>query len=221
MRRVALLFALGGLVALLSACGDYANTATGTVTMPNSCGPNPQNLPNPNTVPKPVTPQGYAVSLSPVTIEEVLVDPAGANTGAQYIELFNASQFQADIGGWVLTNGNDTYTFPYGFRVDPSARVLVHVGAAGSNDAANQFAPSFSELDVNAGSLALLRAGSDVVDFVQWGASGNAYEGAAVLVGEWVNGDYVLRAQEGRSIHYNGTSSSSAAWSEGATSPGN
>jgi len=221
MRRVALLVALGGLVALLSACGDYANSVTSDITVPNSNGPNPQNLPNPNTVPKPVTPQGYAVSLSPVTIEEVLIDPAGANAGLQYVELFNASAFVADIGGWVLTDGTDSYTFPYGFRVASQARVLVHLGSAGTPDDANQFAPSFGELDVTTGSLAFLRAGSDLVDFVQWGTSGNAFEGAAVLVGEWVGGDYVLRAQEGRSVHYNGTASNSSAWFEDAISPGN
>lgn len=221
MRRVALLFALAGLMAVLSACGDYANTTKGTVSLPNSNGPNPQNLPNPNTVPKPLTPQGYAVSLSPVTIEEVLIDPAGANTGMQYVELFNASAFEADIGGWVLTDGTSAFTFAYGFRVASGGRVLVHVGAAGSPDSANQFAPSFGELDVTAGSLALLRAGSDLVDYVQWGAAGNAFEGAAVLVGEWVGGDYVLRAQEGRSIHYNGTASDSTAWFEDTISPGN
>lgn len=221
MRRVALLVALGGLVALLSACGDYANTVSGDVSLPNSNGPNPANLPNPNTVPKPLTPQGYAVSLSPVTIEEVLIDPAGANTGLQYVEMFNASAFEASIGGWVLTNGTDSFTFPYGFRVPSQGRVLIHIGAAGTADATNQFAPSFGELPVTAGSLALLRAGSDVVDFVQWGASGNAFEGAAVLVGEWVGSDYVLRAQEGRSIHYNGTASNSSAWFEDTISPGN
>ncbi|MBE7491298.1 MAG: lamin tail domain-containing protein [Planctomycetes bacterium] len=220
MRRVALFAALGGLMAVLSACGDYANTTKGTVTMPNSNGPNPQNLPNPNTVPKPVTPYGYAVSASPVTIEEVLIDPAGPNAGFQYVELFNASAFVADIGGWVLTNGADSYTFPYGFRVNSGARVLVHIGAAGTNDDANQFAPSFGELDVDTGSLALLRHGSDVVDFVQWGNAGNALENAAVLVGEWVAGDYVLRAQEGRSIHYTGLANDSSAWFEDTISPG-
>lgn len=220
MRRVALLIALGGLVALLSACGDYANTTKGTVTIPSSNGPNPGNLPNPNTVPKPLTPHGYAVSLSPVTIEEVLVDPMGPNAGMQYVELFNASLYEADLGGWVLTNGQDSFTFAYGFKVASKARVLVHIGTAGTPDSGNQFAPSFGELDPAQGSLALLRAGSDVVDFVQWGNSGQPLEGAAVLVGEWLGGDYVLRAAEGRSIHYTGTASNSTAWFEDAISPG-
>lgn len=221
MRRFLNLLALGSLMAVLSACGDYANTARKDIGLPQANGPNPQDLPNPNAVPKPVTPNGYVVALSPVTIEEVLLDPVGPNDGMQYIELYNASAFEADIGGWAVSNGLDTYSFPYGFRVPSQGRVLVHVGAAGAPTSLNQFAPSFRTLETQSGSLALLRAGNEVVHFVQWGASGQAFEGAATMVGAWINGDYVLRAAEGRSMNYDGTANDSSAWREADISPGN
>jgi len=205
---------------LLSACGDYANTVRGDVTVPLNSGANPPNLPDPNKVPKPTTPGGYAVSPSPVTIEEVLADPHGPDDGNQYVELFNASAFAADIGGWVLTTGPDAFTFPYGFTVPAGARVLVHVNNVGNADGGNVFASAIRTLDPNAGSLALLRAGMELVDFVQWGAAGNPFEGAAAGSGEWAVGDFVPRAVEGRSINYTGQANDSTAWFEGDITPG-
>lgn len=219
MRHFALLLALFALVTLTAACGDYANTVRKDVSVPQSNGPNPQNLPNPNTVPKPNTPQGYAVSPSPVTIEEVLVDPIGPRAGNQYVELFNASLYEADIGGWILTDGIHSHTFGYGFRVAPGARVLVHVGTAGIDTQADQFAPSFSVLQ-DAGSLALLRNGTELVDFVQWGADGQLFEVSAEQVGEWLSGDFVNLPTQGQSFHYDGTANDSSAWHHGNVSPG-
>lgn len=199
--------------------GDYANTAKGDVSLPQAGGPNPNNLPNANYVPKPLTPQGYAVALSPVTIEEVLADDTGPV--APYIELFNASDFDADIGGWVLTNGNDNFTFPYGFQVPSHGRVIIHVGESGTADSAVQFAPSFTRMDTAAGSLALLRAGNELVHFVQWGTALSPMEGAAVVAGVWQAGDFVQAATAGNAMHYAGTANDSSAWFEAAPSPGN
>ncbi|MCC6464817.1 MAG: lamin tail domain-containing protein [Planctomycetes bacterium] len=221
MRSLILPCALAGTALLTAACGSYANTVSSDVQMPQSNGPNPQNLPDPNTVPKPSTPYGYAVSLSPVTIEEVMVDPVGPNTGNQYVELYNSSSFDSDVGGWVVTNGVDTFTFPYGFRVKAGERVVMYVGAAGTATANAQFAPSFSDLPIGTGSLALLRSGTDLVDFVQWGTSPNSMEGSAVLVHEWKAGDFVPVANEGRTYNYDGTASDSTAWHAGSPTPGN
>lgn len=221
MRLVATFAVLMGLMVVLTGCGEYANTVEGDVQIPKTNGPNPNNLPDPNGVPKPMTPNGYAVSISPVTIEEVLIDPMGPDDGNQYVELYNSSVFEADIGGWVVSNGPDTFTFPYGFRLPAGERVVLHVNIAGAPTAQEMFAPSIRTLSADTGSLALLRAGSEVVDFVQWGASGNAFEGAAVMVGEWVGGDYVLRATEGKSINYTGLFNDSRAWFENSVTPGN
>ncbi|MBK9975843.1 MAG: lamin tail domain-containing protein [Planctomycetes bacterium] len=221
MRRVAFVSVMLALMAALTACGDYANSVKSDISVPASNGPNPGNLPNPNTVPKPLTPQGYASSLSPVTIEEVMLDPVGPNSGLQYVELYNASSSPADLGGWVLSSGADNYTFPYGFTVAAGDRVLVHLFAAGTETANQRYAPSFGELDAVQGSLALLRGGVDVVDYVQWGNPGHAFESAAASVSEWVAGDYVLAPIEGHSLNYTGLANDSSAWFEWYASPGN
>lgn len=219
MRHYAMLIALLVFAGLTSACGDYANTVKKDVGLPSSNGPNPQNLPDPNSVPKPSTPNGYAVSPSPVVIQEILVDAMGANAGNQYVELFNASAFDTDIGGWVLTDGGNSHTFPYGFRVGPGECVLVHIGAAGTDTSSDQFAPSFNTLQTQ-GSLALMRSGVDLVDFVQWGGTPNNFENTADQMAEWPAGDYVALPQPGESIHYDGTANDSTAWHTGVVTPG-
>ncbi|MDC1142686.1 lamin tail domain-containing protein [Planctomycetota bacterium] len=221
MHQFLSLLSICAIAFVFAACGDYANTLKTTVNTPNIQGPNPTGLPDPNGVPKPGNPGGYAFSPSPVTIEEVLADPQGPDAGNQYVELFNQTSSAADIGGWVLANGTDTYTFPFGFTVQAGQRVLVHVMQAGVNSGTDQFAPSFQTLNAGQGSLALLRSGTELVDFVQWGTNGLSFEQAAELVAEWQSGDFTNVAPEGTSLDYDGTSNDSNAWHVAPITPGN
>lgn len=219
MHRIINILGICAITFIVSSCGEFANTVEGDISVPINGGPGP-NMPDPNGVPKPSNPGGYAFSPSPVTIDEVLADPIGPDAGNQYIELFNQTGSVADIGGWVIANGTDSYTFPFGFKVDAGERVLLHVSMAGSNTATDHFAPSFQALDSSKGSLALLRAGSDLVDFVQWGQSGLSFEQAADLVAEWQSGDFTLVAPEGSSLDYDGSSNQSSAWHVAQITPG-
>jgi hypothetical protein len=219
MRNFALLLSLMTLAAFVGACGDYANSVSSDVGTPSANGPNPQNLPNPNTVPKPTPPSSYGITLSPVVIQEVLVDPAGPNTGSQYVELLNATSMAADIGGWMLTDGFSSHTFPYGFTVAAGARVVIHVGSSGTDTGAEQFSPSFGELYAT-GSMALLQGGIDLVDFVEWGAINQNYEATAAQLAEWTAGDFVTPPAEGLSFHYDGISNTSASWQGANPTPG-
>jgi hypothetical protein len=219
MRNFALLLSLMALAVFTAACGDYANSVTSDVGTPQSNGPNPQNLPNPNTVPKPTPPPSYAITLSPVVIQEVLVDPAGPNAGSQYVELLNATSTAADIGGWTLTDGFSSHTFGYGFTVAAGERVVVHLGAGGTDTNLDQFSPSFNELSAT-GSMALLQSGIDLVDFVEWGAINQNFEATAAQLAEWSVGDFVTPPAEGLSFHYDGTANNSTAWYAGNLTPG-
>src|SRR5690606_24660323 len=160
------------------------------------------NLPDPDHVPKPDTPHGYPVSVSPVTIEEVSL------AGAQWIELFNASAFDVDLGGWTILDGFGSFTFPYGFHLAAGSRVIVHAGQAGFDTQDEQFAPSLGNLPLSEGSLALVR-GSDLMDFIQWGRDGQAFEVEASLIGEWLSGDYVPTPGIDESLQYDGTANDS------------
>src|SRR5690606_7130495 len=128
--------------------------------------------------------------------------------------------YDADIGGWVLSDGIHTHTFAYGFRVAPGGRVVIHLGASGTDTATDQFAAAFGELPL-VGSMTLLRGGVELVDFVQWGADGQMYEVEADAVGEWPQGDFVSTTTQGNSFHYDGTANDSGAWYEAPVSPGN
>ncbi|MCZ7605652.1 MAG: lamin tail domain-containing protein [Planctomycetota bacterium] len=202
-----------------SACSGYANTVDGDVYVPQSNGPNPQNLPNANTVPKPTPPGGYTVSPTPVVIQEVLVDPVGPNAGQQFVELFNSSNSPVDIGGWVVTDGFNSHTFAYGFQLNPGACVTLRLGVAGTDSTTEQFVPSFGELQA-VGSMVLLRHGTELVDFVEWGASNQNFEGTADQLGEWTAGDFVPLPAEGLSFHYDGQANNSTAWLEANATPG-
>jgi hypothetical protein len=212
---------LAALTLFLAACSEFANTVDGDVRVPKSNGPNPNGLPDPNNVPKPGGgSNGYAVSRSPVVFNEILVDPVGANGGAQYVELYNASDFDADIGGWIITDGASTYTLPYGARIGAKGMTIVHLGRSGTATAGELFAPSFGELSTQIGALALLRSGADVADFVQWGGTPNVFETEASNVLEWAAGDFVGLGPEGTSISYDGSASDSSAWRVTVTTPG-
>ena len=219
MRYFAMLLSLVAIATLTSACGDYANTVSSDISVPQANGPNPQNLPNANTVPKPTPPGGYTVSPTPVVIQEVLVDPTGANAGNQFVELFNSSNYTVDVGGWMLTDGNSSHTFGYGFNIAPGDCVVIHLGASGTDSSTDQFSPSFAELQ-STGSMALLRSGVDLVDFVEWGAGQQNYEGSADQIGEWTAGDFLQTAAEGLSYNYDGTANNSTAWTPKNSTPG-
>ncbi|MBZ0136661.1 MAG: lamin tail domain-containing protein [Planctomycetes bacterium] len=213
MRHFAALISLLAFAVLTGACGDYANSVESDITVPQSNGPNPQNLPNANTVPKPTPPPGYSITLSPVVIQEVLAD------GTQFVELYNATSQPADIGGWMLSDGFSSHTFGYGFTVQGNERVVIHLGVSGIDSSTDQYAPSFAPLQGN-GSLALLQGGIDLVDFVQWGAASQNFEATADQLAEWTAGDFVISPAQGLSFNYNGAANNSGAWSHGNPNPG-
>jgi hypothetical protein len=215
MRRMFLLLTLATFAVITAGCGAYANSVEGDISTPQANGPNPAGLPNANRVPKPGTPNGYPVSISPVTIEEVSL------AGAQWIELFNATGFEADIGGWTLVDGQSAHTFPFGFKIAGGDRVLVHIAQSGADTGLEQFAPSFAPLSNFEGSLALVRGGGELMDFVQWGNDSQAFENAAVMVGEWEQGDFVLVPTQLESMNYDGSANDSSAWRADMPSPGN
>jgi hypothetical protein len=148
-----------------------------------------------------------------------MVDPGGPNAGSQFVELFNATNMPADIGGWMVTDGFSSHTFAYGFTLTAGQRVVIHIGAGGTDTNVEQFSPSFAELQTT-GSMALLQGGIDLVDFVEWGAINQNFEGTATQLSEWHAGDFVQVPAEGLSMNYNGTANTSAAWQGVIPTPG-
>jgi hypothetical protein len=221
MRHVLKLSVLSIAAFLLVGCGNYANILKGPAVPPQSSGPNPNNLPNPNTVPKPGAGQGSMVNHSPIVFSEVLLNPTGVDAGNQFAELVNTSGLDSDVGGWTVSDGTSSFTFPFGFRIAAGSRVLICLGASGSASNAIQFAPSFNVLPLNQGSLALLRGGSEVVDYLQWGGTPNTFEAAAANNQVWPSGEYVVAAPEGQSLNFLGGTAGASNWHAGSATPGN
>jgi hypothetical protein len=57
-----------------------------------------------------------------VVINEVEANPAGADEGNEWVELYNPSGYAVDIGGWMLSTTHETtvtLTIPDGTVIDP------------------------------------------------------------------------------------------------------
>src|SRR3989344_9041629 len=161
-----------------------------------------------------------------VVINEILFDPAGADTGLESIELYNPDAAAQDLSGWELyPDGIGYFIFPNGFSLSPGSFVAIHLRASGTNDAANLYHSSpTSNMGNSSGSLALFRPGGrgaeTIVDFVRYHKPGSSerktWEPAAIEAGLWVAGEFVDvgALAEGSSIGlaHDGARLGAAAW---------
>jgi hypothetical protein len=204
--RLTALLAFAVMALMVAAC-DYANSVRKDISLPQSNGPNPANLPDPNFVPKPDAPKGYPAAASPVIMDEVML-----NDQQQWVELYNFTDNVTDLGGWIISDGLSSYTFPFGFVVPAGERVVVNLGVQGTDNEQLRHAPNFDTVDPDGGSLALLRAGVEVMHFVQWGGADHGFEYAATQAGLWQTGDFAPAAPLGLALQYDGTANDSTAW---------
>jgi gas vesicle protein len=76
----------------------------------------PRVIENGEPEPEPEPTNGFVV------INEVEANPAGADEGNEWVELYNPSGYAVDIGGWMLSTTHDTtvtLTIPDGTIIDP------------------------------------------------------------------------------------------------------
>ena len=161
-----------------------------------------------------------------VAINEILFDPAGADTGLEKIELYNPDAAAQDLSGWELyPDGIGYFSFPDGFLLSSASFVTIHFRASGANDAENLYHSSpTANMGNSSGSLALFRPGGrgagTIVDFVRYYKPGSSerktWEPAAIEAGLWVAGEFVDvgALTEGSSIGlaHDGARSGAAAW---------
>ncbi len=143
-------------------------------------------------------------------INEILFNPAGDDTGAEWVEVYNAGDVPQDLTGWQLyPDGAGYFSFPAGFSLGAKKFVVVHLRASAANTAADLYdAASSANMSNTAGSAALFSAtprGRDTIkSFVQWGRGGETWESAAADAGLWQKGLSVATtsAAEGLSIGF-------------------
>jgi len=137
------------------------------------------------------------VGAQDLVIGEILLDPAGVNTGRQVVEIRNLTDKlivldQEDI--WLRFPPN-AWRFPAGSLIDPRGTLIVHLNKSGEHQANEYFTGSQRNLKT-ADSIALYRTNlfqepAQLLHFVQWGAGAQGGEDVAVAKGIWPAGQAI------------------------------
>ncbi|MGA1819802.1 MAG: lamin tail domain-containing protein [Thermoplasmatota archaeon] len=121
------------------------------------------------------TPGSKNAAIPRVLINEVMIDPDGANLGNQWVELLNIGN-QENLRGFVLSNGENVVVNFDEQRVAEMGRLVVFLGAP-SDDVvvpdgiAMIFSQQSSALYTNGDGLTLKDNDGRVVDHLSWGSS--------------------------------------------------
>lgn len=136
--------------------------------------------------------------------------------GQDLIEIANLGAAAGDLRSYrIATSASGLGVSIVGtdFPVASGARVTIHTGIAGANTATDIFAPAIGNLGDATGSVALyvpaslssqnaLTNANLMIDFVQWGAGGQANETTAGLAGFWAQNTSINNVAAGHSIEY-------------------
>lgn len=154
-----------------------------------------------------------------LVINEVMYNPAGDDSGNEWIEIFNHSGSDIDLTGYDLqATSGDYYTFPassgtWDGTLDAGAYVVVHWRTDGSDTAIDLYtgtaAPFDDDMDNSAGYIGLWNSDSHAsatfVDYIEYGAGGQTHESDASTTeaggaGIWDTGDYIALVPENKCI---------------------
>ncbi|NQE04318.1 hypothetical protein C5S32_00470, partial [ANME-1 cluster archaeon GoMg1] len=112
-----------------------------------------------------------------VVISEVLPNPTGTEDGKEYVELYNPTNIEIDIGGWVIDTKSDTdadATIPHGAKIQVHGFYLVG-DTPWTPEAGWPTSPDHEEeiaLANNEGWVRLRKnLGGNIVDTVGWGTA--------------------------------------------------
>jgi len=164
----------------------------------------------------------YKVFASDVHITEVLFNPAGADTGGEYVVIKNEGAEAKNLAGWQLyPDGIGYFTFPL-FSLEAGASVKVFLRQSGSNSSTALYHQTpAANMGNTSGSIALFSGtqhdASTLVDFVQYGRSGETWETSADEAGLWIKGEFIAinMEEEGVVLRRTGDSHTLSVWQTG------
>jgi leucyl aminopeptidase len=139
-----------------------------------------------------------------VQLSQVAYDVPGLDRLGEFVDLANAGEQPADLGGFSLSSGASSFTFPAGTTVPAGGFVSVASDAAGFTSlygSTADVAGARLNLSNSAGELRLLDPDGEEVDYVGWERSG-----------------WPLRASTGQSIVRTATEDTGTAADWGVTS---
>ena len=108
-----------------------------------------------------------------VGINEVLPNPAGTDNGQEFVEIVNASPFEADLSGWTLADLQDVrHVFADGRLLAPGDALVVFDSGT-HDDVPNAVLASTGRLSLTntAETLTLRDADGEIVEVVSWTGS--------------------------------------------------
>lgn len=160
------------------------------------------------------------ISYADIVINEIFTDAIGSDTGNEWIEIYNNGVSAVNMTGWEIDcDIAPYYTFPT-FTLQSSAFVVIHLRSDGTDtqeDLYTSSAWSSSNMSNSSGQVALYNSDShtqaNLIDYVEWGATGQTHESQAINAGQWpATPDFAPAVSEGRSIEYDGSGNSGADW---------
>ncbi|MCP4216341.1 MAG: MBL fold metallo-hydrolase [bacterium] len=109
-----------------------------------------------------------------VVFSELLYDTPGTDSIEEWIELYNNTDAEVDLAGWVITDNNgsgSSYTIPSGYTIQPGTYFTIAVNSGGFNALYGFDADLYGSIAGlnNTGDALILKDASDLVaDMVAW-----------------------------------------------------
>lgn len=147
-----------------------------------------------------------------VVINEVLYDPAGVDTGKEWIELYNADPISpVELGGWEISAAPGNFSTLPNLSLAPRGFLIIRWRNEGINSATEVFtgqAGIETNMGNSAGFAALFNSRDHnrqtIVDYLAYGETGQSWEATASAAGIWKRGAFAARVAEGYSIGLRG-----------------
>lgn len=127
---------------------DANPTPAATPTPTPTTAPTPSPTPTVVSTPTPTPVTANIEYSTQIIISEFLPNPPGADSGKEWVELYNASEADVDLTGWVLIDSATA-----GFTATSAVKL----------DGLSVAAEGYSVIDIPAGKFALNNTGSDTV----------------------------------------------------------
>lgn len=151
---------------------------------------------------------------------EVCYDPDGTDADKEWIEVMNTGQDPVDLEGWLLDCNGPNLSLP-AISLGPGQVAVIHCNATEAQlPMGNECWFMAASLNNTHGFLGLWRSGSqtvgELVDYVEYGATGHSWEGMAIEAGIWPLGAYLPDVEQGHSLRHRGLGVGPAAWQDDA-----
>jgi len=141
-----------------------------------------------------------------IVINEFFPDPAGTDTGLEWIEIYNAGSQSQDLTGWQINGSGKYFTFP-SLSLAAKTALLIRWRADGQNTANEIFtgtAAVNTNISNSSGFLALFDSAEHnkdtLRDYLEYGKAGQSLEATAVSAGIWQKEQFLAAAGENQTL---------------------